>query len=257
MKLMDLLRHMKRLLDDNTSPSVRKCSGTSINYCHHTLSGTTTSSGARSPWILPSWRTTLRPPPQPHPTKGLLHQRHFRDPPAHSPRLPVISGSRRPQERGQWSPSQTLLISSTLNPPFPIKQPQSYIWRRLPPQPIMSELPEVYIFQLAGVFKQSLQALTAHSVLQHTSKLFHDFDPLSLTNFLIDTEAEVSVLPATPSQRSLSTIARLFAVIPGTGITVFKRIAPTEPHPSPVVRVDSFTVNPGRRFFLTHSSDSY
>lgn len=73
-----------------------------------------------------------------------------------------------------------------------------------------------------GSSQQPARGLTAHSVRQHTSKLFHIFDPLSRANFLIDTGAEVSVLLATTSQRSLPTIARLYAAN-GTGIPVFKK----------------------------------
>ena len=54
------------------------------------------------------------------------------------------------------------------------------------------------------------------------SSLFRLDDPLNNFNFLVDTAAEVSVIPATASQRSLPQVTQLFAAN-GTVIPVYKR----------------------------------
>ena len=72
-----------------------------------------------------------------------------------------------------------------------------------------------------GTFKLTQRALAAHNT-RHASTLLHIFDPLSKTRFLIDTGAEVSVLPATASPRSLPPALHLYA-FDGTKIPVFSR----------------------------------
>ena len=62
----------------------------------------------------------------------------------------------------------------------------------------------------------------ALNTCQTTSKLLHVFDRLTGIHFLIDTGAEVSVLPATHSQKSLPPTSHLYAAN-GTKIPVFKR----------------------------------
>ena len=60
----------------------------------------------------------------------------------------------------------------------------------------------------------------AHSV--GLNSLFRLYDPLSKFTFLVDTGAEVSIIPATASQRSLPQVTQLFAAN-GTSIPVYKR----------------------------------
>ena len=64
--------------------------------------------------------------------------------------------------------------------------------------------------------------LTAHNIRQPTSKLLRVHDRLTGHTFLVDTGAEVSVLPATPSQRSMSPTTHLYAAN-NTKIPVFLR----------------------------------
>ena len=71
--------------------------------------------------------------------------------------------------------------------------------------------------------KRQWRTLKAHSVRQGTSKLLFIYDPLSKSRYLIDTGAEVSVLPATPSQKSLPAISYLYAAN-GSKIPVYKRL---------------------------------
>ena len=52
--------------------------------------------------------------------------------------------------------------------------------------------------------------------------MLYIYDPLSKTKFLVDTGAEISVLPATFSQKSLPPVAHLYAAN-GTKISVYKR----------------------------------
>ena len=52
--------------------------------------------------------------------------------------------------------------------------------------------------------------------------MLYIYDPLSKTKFLVDTGAEISVLPATFSQKSLPPVAHLYAAN-GTKIPVYKR----------------------------------
>ena len=63
----------------------------------------------------------------------------------------------------------------------------------------------------------------AHSVRQGDSKLLYIYDPLSKSNYLIDTGAEVSVLPATNSQRMLPALCHLYAAN-GSKIPVYKKL---------------------------------
>ena len=62
----------------------------------------------------------------------------------------------------------------------------------------------------------------AHHIRQPTTKLLHVFDRLTGTTFLVDTGAEVSVLPAAHCQKSLPPTTHLYAAN-GTRIPVFKR----------------------------------
>ena len=70
-----------------------------------------------------------------------------------------------------------------------------------------------------GTFKLTQRALAVHNT-RHASTLLHIFDPFSKTRFLIDTGVEVSVLPSTASQRSLSPALHLYSAN-GIKIPVF------------------------------------
>ena len=72
------------------------------------------------------------------------------------------------------------------------------------------------------LFKHQGQTLAAHNVCHTTSKLLYIWDPLSKKKFLIDTGAEVSILPATNSQKTLPPLMNLHAAN-ATEIAVYKR----------------------------------
>ena len=72
------------------------------------------------------------------------------------------------------------------------------------------------------LFKQPERTLEAHNVCHTTSKLLYIWDPLTKKNFLIDTGAEVSILPATNSQKNLPPLMNLHAAN-ATEIAVYKR----------------------------------
>ena len=59
--------------------------------------------------------------------------------------------------------------------------------------------------------KRERQVLTAHSTCPPTPKLLHVRDRLTGISFLVDTGAEVSVLPATLRQKSLPPVTHLYA----------------------------------------------
>lgn len=62
----------------------------------------------------------------------------------------------------------------------------------------------------------------AHTIRHPTTKLLHVHDPLTNISFLVDTGAEVSVLPATPHQKSLPPTTHLYAAN-SSKIPVFQR----------------------------------
>ena len=70
--------------------------------------------------------------------------------------------------------------------------------------------------------KPERQVLMAHNTCPPTVKLLHVHDRLSGISFLVDTGAEVSVLPATLRQKSLPPISHLYAAN-GSRIPVFHR----------------------------------
>lgn len=75
--------------------------------------------------------------------------------------------------------------------------------------------------QLQGI-KHQWRTLTQNNVCHVQSALLHIVDHQSHTKFLVDTGADVSVLPATPSQRSLPPSLHLYATN-GTKILVYLR----------------------------------
>ncbi len=81
-------------------------------------------------------------------------------------------------------------------------------------------MPHTLLLHRLG-FKQAGRALKAHTA-RPQSKLLHIYDRLSNYNFLIDTGAEVSILPAAQDHKSLPFNTHFFAAN-GTKIPVFTR----------------------------------
>ena len=96
-------------------------------------------------------------------------------------------------------------------------------WLLLLPSKIWSRRIQVrHAMQLWQIFKQQRRSLKAHSVRHASSALFYLYDPLSRNKILIDTGAEVSVLSATASQKTLPSVTHFYAAS-GSKIPMYKR----------------------------------